>query len=70
VAEPLPGGAARAQGELRRSSAAAQGKTALLWHQNQWCGSQGSTPTTQLFKVSMGPVGCGLIDVTRSMDNE
>ena len=70
VAEPLPGVAAAADGELRLSIAGAQEKTALLWHQNQWCRPQGSTPTTHLFKLPMGLVGSGQIDFSSSVENE
>ena len=70
VAEPLPGVAAASDGELRLSIAGAQEKTALLWHQNQWCRPQGSTPTTHLFKLPMGRVGSGQIDFSSSVENE
>ena len=70
VAEPLPGGAAASDGELRLSIAGAQEKTALLWHQNQWCRPRGSTPTTHLFKLPMGRVGSGQIDFSSSVENE
>jgi serine/threonine-protein kinase HipA len=70
VAEPLPGGAALAAGELRLSIAGAQEKTALLWHQNQWCRPRGSTPTTHLFQLPMGRVGSGQIDFSSSVENE
>ena len=70
VAEPGPGGATDAEGELRLSIAGAQEKTALLWHQNQWCRPRGSTPTTHLFKLPMGRVGSGQIDFSSSVENE
>jgi serine/threonine-protein kinase HipA len=70
VAEPLPGDTAGAERELRLSIAGAQEKTALLWHQNQWCRPQGSTPTTHLFKLPMGRVGSGQIDFSSSVENE
>lgn len=70
VAEPLPGGANAAEGELRLSIAGAQEKTALLRHQNQWCRPHGSTPTTHLFKLPMGRVGSGQIDFSSSVENE
>ena len=47
-----------------------QEKTALLWHQNQWCRPRGSTPTTHLFKLPMGRVGSGQIDFSSSVENE
>lgn len=70
VAEPLPGSAAVVEAELRLSIAGAQEKTALLWHQNQWCRPRGSTPTTHLFKLPMGRVGSGQIDFSSSVENE
>jgi serine/threonine-protein kinase HipA len=70
VGEPLPGDTAGAEGELRLSIAGAQEKTALLWHQNQWCRPLGSTPTTHLFKLPMGRVGSGQIDFSSSVENE
>ena len=70
VAEPLPGSAVVAEAELRLSIAGAQEKTALLWHQNQWCRPRGSTPTTHLFKLPMGRVGSGQIDFSSSVENE
>ena len=70
VAEPFPCVAAASGGELRLSIAGAQEKTALLWHQNQWCRPRGSTPTTHLFKLPMGRVGSGQIDFSSSVENE
>ncbi|MFN6339494.1 MAG: type II toxin-antitoxin system HipA family toxin [Cyanobacteriota bacterium] len=70
VAEPLPGSAVVAAGGPRLSIAGAQEKTALLWHQNQWCRPRGSTPTTHLFKLPMGRVGSGQIDFSSSVENE
>ena len=70
VAEPLPGDAADDEPDLRLSIAGAQEKTALLWHQNQWCRPLGNTPTTHLFKLPMGMVGSGPIDFSSSVENE
>ncbi len=70
VAEPLPGGAALAAGELRLSIAGVQEKAALLWHQNQCCRPQGSTPTTHLFKLPMGQGGSGQIDFSSGVEHE
>ncbi|MFN9630764.1 MAG: type II toxin-antitoxin system HipA family toxin [Cyanobacteriota bacterium] len=70
VAEPLPGSAPATEGDLRLSIAGAQEKTALLWHQNQWCRPRGSTPTSHLFKLPMGRVGSGQIDFSSSVENE
>jgi serine/threonine-protein kinase HipA len=70
VADPLPGVATAEEEELRLSIAGAQEKTALLWHQDQWCRPRGSTPTTHLFKLPMGRVGSGQIDFSSSVENE
>lgn len=44
-------------GDLRLSIAGAQEKTALLWHQQQWCLPEGNTPTTHIFRLPLGLVG-------------
>ena len=56
--------------ELRLSVAGAQEKTALLFHDDRWCRPLGSTPTTHLFKLPMGVVGTGQIDLSTSVENE
>lgn len=43
--------------DFRISLAGAQEKTAFLWHQGQWCRPVGSTPTTHIFKLPLGPGG-------------
>jgi len=48
IAEPVPG--IPDDEALRISIAGAQEKTALLWHQNQWCKPLGPTPTTHILK--------------------
>jgi len=57
-------------GELRISLAGAQEKTALLWHNNQWCEPIGSTPTTHIFKLPLGLVGDMKADMKESVENE
>ena len=56
--------------ELRLSVAGAQEKTALLFHNGRWCRPLRSTPTTHLFKLPIGVVGTGQIDLSTSVDNE
>ena len=71
---PTGGMATAADGdaEFRISIAGAQDKTALLWHQGQWCRPLGATPTTHLFKLPLGLIGgqSRQIDFTASVDNE
>ncbi|WP_016954502.1 type II toxin-antitoxin system HipA family toxin [Catenovulum agarivorans] len=55
---------------LRISLAGAQEKTALLWHNNQWCEPLGETPTTHIFKLPMGLVGNMQADMEASVENE
>jgi len=55
---------------LRISLAGAQEKTALLWHNNQWCEPLGETPTTHIFKLPMGLVGNMKADMEASVENE
>lgn len=55
---------------LRISLAGAQEKTALLWHDNQWCEPLGATPTTHIFKLPMGLVGNMKADMQESVENE
>ena len=43
--------------DFRISIAGAQEKTALLWHDGQWCRPLGTTPTTHIFKLPLGLVG-------------
>lgn len=60
----------RLDDELRISLAGAQEKTALLWHNNQWCEPLGETPTTHIFKLPMGLVGNMKADMKASVENE
>lgn len=57
-------------GDLRLSIAGAQEKTALLFHDNQWCLPLGSTPTTHIFKLPLGLVGNMKADMKTSVENE
>ena len=55
---------------FRISIAGVQEKTALLWHEGRWCRPLGATPTTHIFKLPLGRVGRGQIDMTTSVENE
>lgn len=68
VTDPAPG--LPDNDELRISIAGAQEKTALLWHENQWCKPLGPTPTTHIFKLPMGLVGGMQADFSTSVENE
>lgn len=65
-----PLGMADAEDELRISLAGAQEKTALLWHQGQWCAPSGATPTTHILKLPLGKVGGVRADFSTSVENE
>jgi serine/threonine-protein kinase HipA len=56
--------------DLRLSIAGAQEKTALLWHDDQWCLPEGNTPTTHIFKLPLGLVGNMRADMSASIENE
>lgn len=56
--------------EFRISIAGAQEKTALLWHENQWCLPLGQTPTTHMMKLPLGRVGNMDADMSTSVENE
>jgi serine/threonine-protein kinase HipA len=56
-------------GFFRLSLAGSQEKTALLWHEGQWCRPEGSTPSTHILKLPMGRVPGG-IDLSTSVENE
>ena len=68
LTEPAPG--IQDDEDLRISIAGAQEKTALLWHQNQWCKPLGPTPTTHIFKLPLGEVGGMRADFSTSVENE
>jgi serine/threonine-protein kinase HipA len=56
--------------DLRISIAGAQEKTALLWHQGQWCRPIGPTPTSHIFKLPIGSIAKNNIDLSESCENE
>jgi serine/threonine-protein kinase HipA len=68
ITEPAPG--IPDDEDLRISIAGAQEKTALLWHQNQWCKPLGPTPTTHILKLPLGEVGGMRADFSTSVENE
>ncbi|MFT3818274.1 MAG: type II toxin-antitoxin system HipA family toxin [Rubrivivax sp.] len=77
VAEVLRGittpdtlGLAATDGDSRISIAGAQEKTALLHHDGQWYLPRGSTPTTHILKLPLGPIGGMKIDMRDSVENE
>lgn len=55
--------------DFRISVAGAQEKTALLYNEGKWLKPLGTTPTTHLFKPSIGRLPNG-IDLTHSVENE
>lgn len=65
---PLPGD--HDGDEFRLSLAGAQEKTALLFHNDQWCIPLGSTPSTHIFKLPLGRVGNMRADMASSVENE
>jgi serine/threonine-protein kinase HipA len=56
--------------DFRLSIAGAQEKTALLWHKKRWNIPTGTTPTTHIFKLPLGLVGNGQLDMRTSVENE
>jgi serine/threonine-protein kinase HipA len=56
--------------EFRISIAGAQEKTALLRNREKWCRPLGSTPTTHILKLPLGPVGNLQADMKDSVENE
>lgn len=57
------------ENDFRISIAGAQEKTALLNIDGKWCEPQGLTPTTHIFKTSIGALGID-INFKDSIDNE
>lgn len=56
--------------DFRISIAGAQEKTALLWHQEQWCLPHGITPTSHIIKLPIGNIKHSGIDLSESVENE
>ena len=65
-----PLGMAPDRDDFRISIAGAQEKTALLWHGGRWNRPRGTTPTTHVFKLPIGVIEKGGIDLSRSVQNE
>ena len=70
VYRTIPLGMIEAADDFRISIAGAQEKTALLWHQGQWCRPTGATPTSHIFKLPIGFIDHGGIDLRDSCENE
>jgi hypothetical protein len=49
--------------DFRISIAGAQEKTGLTLHDQRWCQPHGATPTTHIFKLPLGLVGGGQMDL-------
>jgi serine/threonine-protein kinase HipA len=64
----LPG--MTAENSFRISIAGAQEKTALLFHEGQWCKPIGATPTTHIFKLPLGGLNNMQVDMRQSIENE
>lgn len=56
--------------DFRISIAGAQEKTALLWHQEQWCLPHKTTPTSHIIKLPIGYIKHAHIDLSQSIENE
>lgn len=72
VPPPSTGGAKLAP--IAQALSGAQAKTALLWHQRQWCRPLGATPSTHILKLPLGAEqpGSALADprLNTSLENE
>lgn len=66
----LPGFGQADGDDFRISIAGAQEKTALLWHEGQWCKPLGATPSSHIFKLPLGFVGAIQADMRESVENE
>ncbi len=56
--------------DFRISIAGAQEKTALLHWNGRWCRPLGATPTSHIFKLPLGQIANGRIDMADSVENE
>jgi serine/threonine-protein kinase HipA len=66
----IPLGMSEEADDFRISIAGAQEKTALLWHEGQWCRPTGATPTSHIFKLPIGFIDHSGIDLRDSCENE
>ncbi len=67
VSQPMGTGS---DDDFRISIAGAQEKTALTWHNHQWCLPVAQTPTTHILKLPLGLVGNMRADMSTSVENE
>jgi serine/threonine-protein kinase HipA len=67
-----PLGMLRGEADFRISLAGAQEKTALLFHNGQWCLPHNATPTTHIIKLPIGEIQSHdrVIDMRHSVENE
>lgn len=67
-----PLGMLKEENDFRISLAGAQEKTALLYHDGQWCLPLHATPTTHIIKLPIGEIQSHdrIIDMTHSVENE
>ena len=67
-----PLGMLRDEADFRISLAGAQEKTALLFHNDQWCLPRNATPTTHIIKLPIGEIQSHdrVIDMRHSVENE
>lgn len=67
-----PLGMLRDEADFRISLAGAQEKTALLFHNGQWCLPHNATPTTHIIKLPIGEIHSHdrVIDMRHSVENE
>jgi serine/threonine-protein kinase HipA len=56
--------------DFRISIAGAQEKSAFLYYKNTWCRPLGETPTSHIFKLPIGFIPHGQIDLSDSCENE
>ena len=70
AASPASGIARADLDNFRISIAGAQEKSALLWHDDKWNIPLGPTPTTHIFKLPLGLVANGQVDMSTSVENE
>ena len=56
--------------EFRISLAGAQEKTAFLFHNDTWMVPSGAVPTTHIFKLPLGMIAGGTVDMHDSIENE
>lgn len=65
-----PLGMTKESDDFRISIAGAQEKSALLYHGKQWCRPLSTTPTSHIFKLSIGMLEHQQMDLSMSCENE